>query len=209
MKKLEGAYHHGDLRNALVEEAVRVIEREGSAAFSLREVARRVGVSPNAAYRHFADKNALLVAVAAHGRSVLARTMRERIEAVTVRGAKTRASDRLRASGHAYVGFALARPDLFRVTFEHSAPPAATSVCTEDLDDPYALLAGCLDGLVEAQVITAKRRPGAELFAWCAVHGYATLALGGGGPGALGALDRVLDFVLEGLRGPLGGALRR
>ncbi|MBN8617163.1 MAG: helix-turn-helix transcriptional regulator, partial [Deltaproteobacteria bacterium] len=85
MKKPQDAYHHGDLRNSLVEEAVRVVEREGLEAFSLREVARRVGVSANAAYRHFADKDALLGAVASHGLGVLARRMREAMEAVTVR----------------------------------------------------------------------------------------------------------------------------
>lgn len=60
-------YHHGDLRNALVASAVRLIETSGTSSFSLREAAREVGVSANAAYRHFDDKSALMTAVAAFG----------------------------------------------------------------------------------------------------------------------------------------------
>jgi AcrR family transcriptional regulator len=68
-------YHHGDLRNALVASAVRLIEASGTSSFSLREAAREVGVSANAAYRHFDDKSALMTAVAAFGFRQLATQM--------------------------------------------------------------------------------------------------------------------------------------
>jgi AcrR family transcriptional regulator len=202
MKKPQDAYHHGDLRNSLVEEAVRVVEREGLEAFSLREVARRVGVSANAAYRHFEDKDALLGAVASHGLGVLSRRMREAMEAVSVRGAGPRAIAHLRATGRAYVGFALAKPELFRVTFSRSVPSTEASRCENGELDPYAVLGGCLDALVETEVITARRRVGAELFAWTAVHGYASLALTRGPLASLEPLEGVLDLVIDGLRAP-------
>jgi AcrR family transcriptional regulator len=76
MTQPRDAYHHGDLRNALVASAVRLIEASGPGAFSLREAAREVGVSANAAYRHFDDKSALITAVAADGFARLAERMR-------------------------------------------------------------------------------------------------------------------------------------
>jgi AcrR family transcriptional regulator len=76
MTQARDAYHHGDLRNALVASAVRLIEASGPGAFSLREAAREVGVSANAAYRHFDDKSALITAVAADGFARLAERMR-------------------------------------------------------------------------------------------------------------------------------------
>jgi AcrR family transcriptional regulator len=201
MKKPEDAYHHGDLRNSLVEEAVRLIEREGLEAFSLREVARRVGVSANAAYRHFEDKDALLAAVAAQGLGMLARRMREAIEGVTARGAGPRAIAHLRATGRAYVGFALARPELFRVTFARGAVTPSDARSESGEQSPYAILSGCLDALVTAGILSPSRRPGSELKAWTVVHGYASLALGGGPLTSLEPLEDVLDFVVDGIVG--------
>jgi AcrR family transcriptional regulator len=160
MKKPEDAYHHGDLRNSLVEEAVRLIEREGLDAFSLREVARRVGVSANAAYRHFEDKDALLAAVAARGLGVLARRMREAIEGVTTRGAGPRAIAHLRATGRAYVAFALAKPELFRVTFARGAITPDHEHCENGEQSPYVLLSGCLDAMVAAGVLAPAPEAG-------------------------------------------------
>src|SRR5512144_3334234 len=68
-------YHHGDLRNALLETALRLVSERGAEGFSLREAARAVGVSPGAAYRHFADKAALLGALSADGHARLAVAM--------------------------------------------------------------------------------------------------------------------------------------
>jgi AcrR family transcriptional regulator len=103
------AYHHGNLRQALVAAALKEVARSGPEAFSLREVARRAGVSPTAVYRHFADKDALLAAVAAE--------CAERIGAV-MQAALAEAPDdpleRFRASGIAYVQFAVAHPEHFR-----------------------------------------------------------------------------------------------
>lgn len=203
MKKPEDAYHHGDLRNALVEEAIRLITRDGLEAFSLREVARRVGVSANAAYRHFEDKDALLTAVAAHGLGLLSRRMREATEAVTTRAAGPRAIAHLCATGRAYVAFALAEPELFRVTFGRQAsPPGPDHTCANGEPDPYTHLSRALDAMLAAGVLPPSRRPGAELFAWTTVHGYASLALGGGPLATLEPLEAVLACVVAGLTAP-------
>jgi AcrR family transcriptional regulator len=204
VKKPEDAYHHGDLRRSLVEEAVRVVVRQGLDAFSLREVARRVGVSANAAYRHFEDKDALLTAVAAHGLELLGSRMREAMQAVTTRGAAARAKARLRATGRAYVTFALAEPQLFRIMFARGAFTSAAVAGEEPI--PYRLLSECLDALVAAGSLTPERRAGAELKAWTVVHGYAALALGGGPLASLGALEDVLDFAVDGIIGPSPGS---
>src|SRR5215469_10742969 len=100
-------YHHGNLQEVLLESTISLIAEVGPAGFTLREVARRAGVSHNAPYRHFRDKDALLANVAAQGYKELARSM-------------TRASDpqagaleSLKQAGLAYVSFALRRPEHF------------------------------------------------------------------------------------------------
>src|ERR1700739_1730974 len=105
-------YHHGNLRETLLRGAVRVIAEVGPAAFTLREVARRAGVSHNAPYRHFRDKDALLAAVAAQGFKELTQAMQE---------AGARHSNplaKLKQSGVAYVSFAVRRPEHFTVMFD-------------------------------------------------------------------------------------------
>ena len=111
-------YHHGHLREALLQGAVRAIAELGPAAFTLREVARRAGVSHNAPYRHFRDKDALLAAVAAQGFRELTRAMRDAGERQAM------ALDKLKQSGLAYVSFAVRRPEHFTVMFD---APVCTS----------------------------------------------------------------------------------
>ncbi|MFM9014057.1 MAG: TetR/AcrR family transcriptional regulator, partial [Gemmatimonadota bacterium] len=107
MTQPRDAYHHGDLRNALVASAVRLIESSGPGAFSLREAAREVGVSANAAYRHFDDKSALMAAVAADGFARLAARMRRAMDDASTRGADGPPPVvRFKAVGRAYVEFA-------------------------------------------------------------------------------------------------------
>jgi AcrR family transcriptional regulator len=107
----ENHYHHGDLRNALVEAALRLIAEHGAQALTLRAAARAAGVSPAAPYRHFADKEALLAAVAEDGFEKLSRRMR-----AAARGASDAAA-RLLAIGEAYVAFARAHSAHFHVMF--------------------------------------------------------------------------------------------
>ncbi|HSE40939.1 MAG TPA: TetR/AcrR family transcriptional regulator, partial [Acidobacteriota bacterium] len=111
MKKTK-TYHHGDLKNALVETAAKLVAEHGAGSVSLREVARAAGVSHAAPYHHFKDKNGLLAAVAEEGFRRFD-TYQER----ALRAAPSEPSERLRALGRAYVRFALSNPHFFRVMF--------------------------------------------------------------------------------------------
>src|SRR5688572_31810751 len=110
-RRLKAAYHHGDLRRALLEEAVRTIRDDGSAALTLRAIGARLGVSRTALYRHFADKGALLRAVATDG----FRGLRQQLLAAWEDSG--RGSAGLAAMGVAYVRFAVANPSHYRVMF--------------------------------------------------------------------------------------------
>ena len=107
-----GNYHHGNLKNALVRAARAQISQEGAASLNLRAVARAVGVTHPAAYRHFADKEALLEAVAQGGFDELADALHESIEEN-----KGGLEPTLHALAHAYIYFALENPELARVMF--------------------------------------------------------------------------------------------
>jgi AcrR family transcriptional regulator len=194
-------YHHGNLRQTLVETAADLARTSGPDGVVLREVARRAGVSHNAAYRHFADREELLAEVASFGMTELADAMRAKMARVRAKDPEQRARRRLRATGSAYVDFALAEPGLFEVAFSVSVSPDRHS---PDPADPYTLLGQVLDELVEAGVLAARARPGAETLCWSAVHGFALLHLSG--PlrevparqrGA--ALEQLLDAVDAGL----------
>jgi AcrR family transcriptional regulator len=106
-------YHHGDLRNALLEEAVRVLAEGGVEAFTLREVARRVGVNHRAVYRHFEDKRALLAAVAEEGYRLLAAHMQRAIDETGTEDA----IERVLAAARAYTVFGVNERARYEVMF--------------------------------------------------------------------------------------------
>ena len=144
------AYHHGDLRNPLISSAVRLIEQGGEAAFSLREAARDVGVSANAAYRHFDDKSALLTAAAAGRLEQLANRMLKAMDRAAESERKEKpAIARFKAVGRAYVEFAMAHPELFRLMFSGSGVACLTSAAAGvATPTPWKLLGRSLDALV-------------------------------------------------------------
>jgi AcrR family transcriptional regulator len=166
-------YHHGDLRQALLNAALDIVRREGGGALTLRAVARAARVSHMAPYHHFADKAALVAAVAREGFRGLRREMEERIE---------RCPDdpraRFRESGIAYVSFAVKHPNLFRVMF---GPQTADAEAHPELK---AESQGVFDVmqrlLLESQAGYAIRRDDARqigLTAWSLVHGLAMLCI--------------------------------
>jgi AcrR family transcriptional regulator len=178
------AYHHGDLRNALVEAAVAAARDNGPEAVVVRDMARQVGVSHNAAYRHFASREDLLTAVAEVGLSGLGATMKAELDATPRRrGAAERARQRLRAIGRAYVSYAMAEPGLFRTIWAAAQYPTvpARAVPSDDveLSDPYLILNAVLDELVDAGAIPASHRAYSETVAWSAVHGLSMLIING------------------------------
>ena len=175
------SYRHGDLRRALLDAGVALAREGGPDAVVLREATRRAGVVPNAAYRHFAGRQALLDAVRIVALDQLALAMEQQMAvAAQVAEPADRARALLRAVGVAYVGFAESQPGLCRTASSGTAAPV-----TEPVDlpangrDPLALLGSALDAMVAADVLPAARRPGAEYLAWSTVHGFAVFLLDG------------------------------
>ena len=167
-------YHHGRLRETLVDSALELARTGGPEAVVLRAVSRAAGVSHNAAYRHFADHEELLAAVGARCMQRLAALMTERTAGAAGRDPVERAWSRLEAVGRAYVEFAVTEPGWFRTAFSAGhAAPAGTE------PGPYELLGARLDELVEVGAVPAERRPGAEHPAWAMVHGLSTLLVEG------------------------------
>ena len=111
-------YHHGNLRTALLTASLALIRKEGLHGFTLREVARRAGVSHNAPYRHFRDRSDLLAAIAEDGFNRLT----TKIRAASSKGDSH--LERLRLAGIAYVQFGLDRPEEFNVMFSTEWDPA-------------------------------------------------------------------------------------
>jgi AcrR family transcriptional regulator len=170
-------YHHGNLREALVEAGVDVVREGGPEALTLRELARRVGVSHAAAYRHFADREALVDAVAERAMAALVARVHERLATVDEHDPVTRARRRLQQIGVGYVDFALAEAGLFRLLF--TAYPDPPEGKDPDGEDPYSLLNSALDELVEVGYLDAGDRVGADVTCWSAVHGFSVLNVEG------------------------------
>ena len=175
--KTPAPYHHGNLREALIEAAVALIGEVGPRAFTLREAARRAGVSHNAPYRHFASRDELLGAVAAEGFERLAAAMRK---AMTP-GKSPR--ERLELCGSGYVEFALRWPNHLLVMFDQPSDSGQGNGRNHPIgEDAFRVL---LDCIVEAQR-AGNLPPGDPLplawTAWSLVHGIAKLATGGNLP---------------------------
>lgn len=159
-------YHHGDLRTALIEQGLQLLELRSVDTLSLREVARGAGVSAPAVYRHFPDKAALLRALAREG---LVRLAAEQAEA-----AVRSASNGFAASGAAYVRFALANPALFRLIFTSGPGPASLA------DEPEGSAGHQLHQHVIAALGDRADERAARIIAyraWSLVHGLAMLML--------------------------------
>ncbi|MFF9838172.1 TetR/AcrR family transcriptional regulator [Streptomyces sp. NPDC020422] len=190
-------YHHGDLRNALICAAVDLATEGGPERVVLREAARRVGVSPTAAYRHFDGRGELLAAVREHARRALADSMER--AALRVPGADDpalAAEARLAALCHGYVAFAVDQPGLYRSAFSaprtasdatvgHGAAPGPSAGADPDAEDgcsdvrAFSLLTDALAALAATARPPRPPRPAAEAAAWSAVHGLSLLLLEG------------------------------
>ncbi len=160
-------YHHGDLRPALIAAAIALVEESGVGAVSLRETARRVGVSAPAIYRHFANKDSLLAAVAAEGFRDLG---------VALAAASRSERDPLSAMGMAYVRFALSRRGVFRLMF---GPELAKRANFPELKSAADQAFQWLKGGVQASRPAAQDSHLAAIAPWALVHGLAQLLLDG------------------------------
>lgn len=202
-------YHHGDLRRTLLESSVELIRERGVEALSLREVARRAGVSPAAPYHHFATREELFAALARDGFRLLGQAMRRAREATT--GGVT---ERFQAIGEAYVRFALAHPAHYRLMFRPAWVDAAKLSEDDAAHDAFEELLLGVSDLLESDALAAHAdRRGLVLVAWSLVHGAADLLLDGpfaAGLAELGApaeaiptlVTRAFSDLLRALRGP-------
>lgn len=157
-------YHHGDLRRSLIAGGLVLLEENGAAALGLREIARLVGVSAAAPYRHFADRKALLEAVAAEGFRQFTAKMARAAEGLAE-------SEQLAAMAFAYVRFALDQPALFRLMFSSELHPYRDADLKEQAAAAYATIA-------VAAAREDKSAPGeVAVMCWSFVHGLAMLVL--------------------------------
>ncbi len=166
----KATYHHGDLRRALIESALQLLETRDDGDVGLREVARHTCVSATAVYRHFPDKAALYAALAAEGF--------ERLADAQLAAARRAREDSaaFRASGQAYVRFALANPALFRLMTSHMHRDGSTGVLLAD-NRAARLLREQVARLMPAA--SEAERAVTVVQAWALVHGLAVLMLGG------------------------------
>ncbi len=187
--KPKGAFHHGDLRWALLQAASLLLERDGTAGVGLRATARLAGVSQTAPYRHFPDREAILAALAEQGLTTLGDRMA---------GAAREAKDpvaALNAIAETYVALAAERPYLFRLLFgpevaDKARHPAVRAAGLRAFD----VLIGAIGAGQRAGVVRAGEATDLALGYWAAIHGIALLLLDGmvgeraaaaGGPAAL------------------------
>lgn len=173
-------YHHGDLRSALVEAGLKALETTEFAQISLRQLAREVGVSATAVYRHFPDKQALMQALANEGIERLGQFQQEAAR-------DTQGADSFAATGRAYVRWALANPALFRLTFSEcdraSASLFGDNLAGQMLEDTAARYNP--DNPDEQQRLMVQ--------AWAIVHGLAMLILDKQLPADDALIDRIID----------------
>lgn len=173
-KKRAGTYHHGDLRRALIDEALRTIQADGVEYLTLRAVALKLGVSRTALYRHFSDKQALLAAVGREGFRTLALALTEAWEQ------HGRGRPGFEAMGMAYVTFAVTHPAHYRVMFGRFVES-----CSKDPEfvlQARSAFQVLVDSVVEQQQAGLVRADDPLIvarFIWAVVHGVAMLAIDG------------------------------
>ena len=173
IKKSSKPYHHGNLHEVLLEAAIALIGEVGPMAFTLREVARRAGVSHNAPYRHFRDKEDLMTAVATEGYRELTEAMQEAARK------QPRALDRLKSAGLAYIAFALRRPEHFAVMFDAPLSGGAHHKSNQAAKRAFSALVGYVKDAQDAGELTSGDALEYAYLAWTMVHGVAKLAITG------------------------------
>jgi len=177
-------YHHGDLKNALIEAGADILSKEGVSALSLRKVAQRAGVSHAAPYAHFTDKQALIAAISTEGYRRLAAAVR-----AAVSRHEGDAAAQLVAAAWAYVKFALDDSDYFKVTLSgvvemEKEYPAFVEISHQSFDMVVALVSTCQ----EAGVLAEGPSDVAAVSVWSLIHGLASLVIEDQVPSAV--LDR-------------------
>ena len=192
------------MRRTLLEAGIAMARQGGPDAVVLREATRQAGVAPNAAYRHFASQQDLLLAVRGHALSAAAAMMEAELATVPTELVPVDAARAgLRSIGRAYLRFAHAEPGLFHTAFAVQGS-AGAAMAGDSASNPFMLLSAALDRFVAMGILPPARRAGAEYLAWSAVHGLALLVTDGplfsmaaAEREAIG--ERLLDMVEKGL----------
>ncbi len=206
MAKKRERYHHGNLRPALLKAALALIEKRGADGWTLREVARRAGVSHAAPYRHFKSKEALLAAVAEDG----FRALVERIDAAHATNTGT-PLERLEVEGKVLLEFALEESPRYRIMFGPHAPPRAEfPSLAAAAEEVFRRLAAAVEICQREGVLRADVSPVlASITFWTSIHGLADLLLNhqlaafDKDPAQAAAVGRtVARLVYEGLAAP-------
>jgi AcrR family transcriptional regulator len=175
-KKVEGAYHHGDLKASLKKAALHLVREKGPRGFSLNEASRLAGVTVAAPYRHFEDKDALLAEIACDGLDLMVRELRE--AAVTVGGIP----EQMLEVGMAYLRFSAVHADYFAVIFNAGLDKSKYSDVGRAAEEAYGVILELAQQAEKTPELAAQR----AVSAWALVHGFATLSA-----------DRALSTAME------------
>jgi AcrR family transcriptional regulator len=200
VKKLKSPYHHGDLRSALIDAALDIINEQGPQGLSIREAARRAGVSHSAPYRHFADRDALIVAVVERGFELMAETVAQH-KAET----SPDSTDQFVAAGMAYITFAFNHPAYYRVMF--SGDLLVTSNSLQHTGG--SIFETLAKDIAACQQLGIMRDGDPKIIAialWSTLHGFVTLTnenrlsdLTNDGYSINVIQDQVLDLIFKGI----------
>lgn len=184
------AYHHGDLPSALLAAVAEIVEEKGAAKVSLREAARRAGVSHSAPAHHFRDKEGMLAAFAERGFEIL----REELAAGRQSAADSSALDRLSAVGAAYVRFAVDRTPYFDVMFRSGIDKSAHEHLHAGADRAMAVLMDAVGDLISEEAYAGVDPRHLAVYSWSLAHGLASLAIDGSMPPGLDELP-IEDYI--------------
>jgi AcrR family transcriptional regulator len=193
-RKRRDRYHHGDLRRALLQAAVRTIGAHGVDGLTLRGVGSALGVSRTALYRHFTDKGALLAAVAAEGFRMLRVELTESWE----RGGH--GHEGLEAMGVAYVRFAVAHPSHYRVMFGADILDVERDELSQEGAGSFQVLVDAITALQKRGLARRDDQRQMALFIWAAVHGVAMLAIDGRLGREAAAVEHLTGYATDRIR---------
>ena len=201
-RKPRDRYHHGDLRRALLDEALRTIQQDGADALTLRTIGVRLGVSRTALYRHFTDKRALLSSVATEGFRLLTKRLLNAWKAGGIRG--------FNAMGVAYIRFAMGNPSHYRVMFGGFVDDGPRD---DDLmRESTAAFQALVDAIVALQQEGAVRKDDAlqlAQFIWAVVHGVSMLIIDGQLAHHRAPIDDLIQFAVERINTGVARSLRQ
>ena len=201
-RKPRDRYHHGDLRRALLDEALRTIQQDGVEALTLRTIGVRLGVSRTALYRHFTDKRALLSSVATEGFRLLTERLLNAWKAGGIRG--------FNAMGVAYIRFAMGNPSHYRVMFGGFVDDGPRD---DDLmRESTAAFQALVDAIGALQQEGAVRKDDAlqlAQFIWAVVHGVSMLIIDGQLAHHRAPIDDLIQFAVERINTGVARSLRQ